>query len=142
MCSSLDEEVDCHLGCAGDASRVSSGPQVDVCVGVEAMGDERQFAGAEYDGGEDFEWYSCVSNKVAYCQAATESHNAGARDGVAGGSEAVPTPFEGQGSAMYTYHESSKMRVGTLNVRGSLPGTSEVFAGILGWCEKCVRVLV
>ena len=84
------------------------------------------------DGGEDFEWYSSVGSEAAYCQAATESHNASIEDGVPGGSEAVPTQFKGQGSVMYSYHECGKMRLGTLNIRGSLRGASEVCAGVLG----------
>jgi hypothetical protein len=113
------------------AGTEDSGLQDDNVVGVEAEGDVSLHLGSESDGGEDLEWYSCAGNELAYCQAATESHNANVGDGAAGGSEVLPAPFEGQGSAMYTYHECSKMRVGTLNIRGSLRGASEVCAGKL-----------
>ena len=104
----------------------------DNVVGVEAGGDASLDLGSEFCGEEDLEWYSCAGNEAAYCQAATESHNANVGDGVAGGSGVVPAPYEGQGSAMYTYHECGKMRVGTLNIRGSLRGASEVCAVRLG----------
>ena len=79
-----DEEIDCDMGCASAGSRVLSGPHVDGGVGVEAEGDVRQYAGPEYDEVEDFEWYSGAGNEAAYCQAATESHNASVEDGVGG----------------------------------------------------------
>jgi hypothetical protein len=104
----------------------------DNVVGVEAGGDASLDLGSEFCGEEDLEWYSCAGNEAAYCQAATESHNANVGDGVAGGSGAVPAPYKGQGSPMYTYHECGKMRVGTLNIRGSLRGASEVCAVKLG----------
>ena len=115
---------------------------VDDVAAAEAEGDVRQHSGPDYDGGEDFEWYSSVGSEAAYCQAATESYNASIGDGVPGGSEAVPTPFKGQGSAMYSYHECGKMRVGTLNIRGSLRGASEVYVGVLGWHASCDMVLI
>eukprot|EP00617_Octactis_speculum_P024221 CAMPEP_0185749292 /NCGR_PEP_ID=MMETSP1174-20130828/8024_1 /TAXON_ID=35687 /ORGANISM="Dictyocha speculum, Strain CCMP1381" /LENGTH=167 /DNA_ID=CAMNT_0028425347 /DNA_START=497 /DNA_END=996 /DNA_ORIENTATION=- len=88
--SLLDEEDDRDInsGSAGDMEL--SGPQEDNVVGVEVEGDVSQYVGPECDGGEDLEWYSCAGNEAAYCQAATESHNASARDSVAGGSEVVP----------------------------------------------------
>ena len=104
----------------------------DNVVGVEAEGDMSLDLGSDSCGGEDLEWYSCAGNEAAYCQAATESHNANVGDGVAGGGGAVPAPYKGQGSPMYTYHECGKMRVGTLNIRGSLRGASEVCAVKLG----------
>ena len=100
----------------------------DEAAAAEAEDDARQYSGPDYDGGEDLGWYSGAGSEAAYCQAATESYNASIDDGVPGGSEAVPTPFKGQGSAMYSYHECGKMRVGTLNIRGSLRGATEVCA--------------
>ena len=97
-------------------------------VAADAEGFMHQQSCPADDGGEDFEWFSSVGSEAAYCQAATESHNASIEDGVPGGSEAVPTQFKGQGSVMYSYHECGKMRLGTLNIRGSLRGASEVCA--------------
>ena len=107
-------------------SMEGSGLQDDDVVGVEAEGDVSLHLDSESYGGEDLEWYSCAGNEAAYHQAATESHNANVEDGAAGGNGVVPAPFKGQGSTMYTYHECGKMRVGTLNIRGTLRGASEV----------------
>ena len=115
---------------------------VDDVAAAEVEGDVRQHSGPDYDGGEDFEWFSSVGNEAAYCQAATESHNASIGDGVPGGRETTPTPFEGQGSAMYSYHKCGKMRIGTLNIRGSLRGASEVCAGVLVYHLSCYMVLI
>ena len=113
----------------------------DVAV-AEVEGDVRQHSGPDYDGGEDDEWYSSVGNEAAYCQAATESHNASIGDGVPGDRDTTPTQFEGQGSAMYSYHECGKMRIGTLNIRGSLRGASNVCAGVLVYHLSCHMVLI
>ena len=120
------------LGWRTHVGTEDSGLQDDNIVGVEAEGDVSLHLGSESYGEEDLEWYSCAGNEAAYCQAATESHNANVGDGVAGGSGTVPAPYKGQGSPMYTYHECGKMRVGTLNIRGSLRGASEVCAVKLG----------
>ena len=122
--------------------QTSLDPSDDDVAAAEAEGDVRQHSGPDYDGGEDFEWYSSAGSEAAYCQAATESYNASIGDGVPGGSEAVPTPFKGQGSAMYSYHECGKMRVGTLNIRGSLRGATEVCAMVLGRHASCNVILI
>ena len=115
----------------------------DEAVAAEAEYDDaRQYSGPDYDGGEDLRWYSSAGSEAAYCQAATESYNASIGDGVPGGSEAVPTPFKGQGSAMYSYHECGKMRVGTLNIRGTLRGATEVCAMVSGRHASCNVILI
>ena len=128
---------DGRAGFWSEGRRTSLDSSVDDVAAAEAEGDVRQHSGPDYDGGEDFEWYSSAGSEAAYCQAATESYNASIGDGVPGGSEAVPTPFKGQGSAMYSYHECGKMRVGTLNIRGSLRGATEVCAVVSGWHASC-----
>ena len=135
--STLDEDVSNSIEFSDLGWRMSAGTESfrlrdGNVVGVEAEGDMSLDLGSDSCGGEDLEWYSCAGNEAAYCQAATESHNANVGDGVAGGSGAVPAPYKGQGSPMYTYHECGKMRVGTLNIRGSLRGASEVCAVKLG----------
>ena len=135
--STLDEDVSNSIEFSDLGWRTSAGTESfrlrdGNVVGVEAEGDMSLDLGSDSCGGEDLEWYSCAGNEAAYCQAATESHNANAGDGVAGGSGVVPAPYKGQGSPMYAYHECGKMRVGTLNIRGSLRGASEVCVVKLG----------
>ena len=135
--STLDEDVSnsiefSDLGCRTFASTESFRIRDGNVVGVEAEGDMSLDLDSDSCGGEDLEWYSCAGNEAAYCQAATESHNANAGDGEAGGSGVVPAPYKGQGSPMYAYHECGKMRMGTLNIRGSLRGASEVCVVKLG----------
>ena len=57
----------------------------------------------------DDDYYSGIGVEAAYCRAAASSHTAGV-----------------QGSVMYSYRESSKMRFGTLNIKGSLQGKTGV----------------
>ena len=125
-----DEAGSCGMEFGGAIGAPWPSPEYSLYDGVAA--DSECFTGHHAcpadDGGEDFEWFSSVGSEAAYCQAATESHNASIEDGVPGGSEAVPTQFKGQGSVMYSYHECGKMRLGTLNIRGSLCGASEVCA--------------
>ena len=83
------------------------------------------------------DYYSSIGVEGAYCRAAAESHATSVKDGESGGTEVGSAPFGGQGSVMYTYRESSKMRFGTLNIKGSLQGTMGVC------CEfKCCLLYV
>ena len=69
---------------------------------------------------------SRLGAEAAYCRAAAESYadsHTPDDPGVAGTGSA---PFKGQGSVMYSYRESGKMRFGTLNVKGSLQGATGV----------------
>ena len=59
------------------------------------------------------DYYSSIGVEAAYCRAAAGSHAAGVQDGEPGGNEVGPIPFGGQGSVMYSYRESRKMRFGT-----------------------------
>ena len=79
-----------------------------------------------HDDAVEDDYYSSIGVEAAHCRAAAESHAASARDGEPGGTEVGSAPFGGQGSVMYTYRESSKMRFGTLNIKGSLQGTTGV----------------
>ena len=72
------------------------------------------------------DYYSGIGVEAAYCRAAASSHTAGVQDGDLGGDEVGPVPFGGQGSVIYSYRESSKMRFGTLNIKGSLQGKKGV----------------
>ena len=68
----------------------------------------------------DDEYLSSIGDEAAYCRAAADSHSASCTDDESGGVEVGSAPFKGEGSVMYTYRESSKMRFETLNVKGSL----------------------
>ena len=79
-----------------------------------------------YDDAVEDDYFSSIGVEAAYCRAVADSHAAGVQDGEPGGSEVGLVPFGGQGSVMHTYRESSKMRFGTLNIKGSLQGTTGV----------------
>ena len=74
----------------------------------------------------DDEYLSSIGVEAAYCRAAADSHTVSCADDESGGAEVGSAPFGGQGSVMYTYRESSKMRFGTFNVKGSLQGATGV----------------
>ena len=77
---------------------------------------------------------SRLGAEAAYCRAAAESYadsHTSDGPGVAG---AGSSPFKGQGSVMYSYRESGKMRFGTLNVKGSLRSATGVSFLI---CNSC-----
>ena len=80
----------------------------------------------EYDSFYGEEDPSRLGAEAAYCRAAAESYadsHTSDDPGVAG---AGSSPFKGQGSVMYSYRESGKMRFGTLNVKGSLRSATGV----------------
>ena len=77
---------------------------------------------------------SRLGAEAAYCRAAAESYadsHTPDDPGVAGTGSA---PFKGQGSVMYSYRESGKMRFGTLNVKGSIQGAP----GVSCHCVQCL----
>ena len=61
-----------------------------------------------------------LGEEAAYCRAAADSHASSCTPDEPDVVEAGSVPFKGQCSVMYSYRESSKMRFGTLNVKGSL----------------------
>ena len=98
---------------------------------LDAGGDESQGGvylehGMVHDDAVEDDYFPSIGVEEAYCHAAAGSHAASARDGEQGCTEVGPVPFGGQGSVMFSYRESSKMRFGTLNIKGSLQGKTEV----------------
>ena len=79
---------------------------------------------------------SRLGAEAAYCRAAADSHADSCTPDDPDSAEAGSTPFKGQGSVMYSYRESSKMRIGTLNVKGSLQGASGVHLNVK-FCTVC-----
>ena len=77
-----------------------------------------------------------LGEEAAYCRAAADSHAGGHTSYDPGAAEAGSAPFKGQGSVMYSYRESSKMRFGTLNVKGSIQGAP----GVSRHCVQCLLV--
>ena len=69
---------------------------------------------------------SRLGAEAAYFRAVADSHAGSCTPNDPDSAEAGSIPFKGQGSVMYSYRESSKMRFGTLNVKGSLQGASGV----------------
>ena len=69
---------------------------------------------------------SRLGAEAVYCRAAADSHAGSCTPDEPDSAEAGSAPFKGQGSVMYSYRESSKMRFGTLNVKGSLQGAAGV----------------
>ena len=81
---------------------------------------------AGHDSVHDDEDPSRLGAEAAYCQAAAESYADSHTSDGPGGAGAGSSPFKGQGSVMYSYRESGKMRFGTLNVKGSLRSATGV----------------
>ena len=77
-----------------------------------------------------------LGEEAAYCRAAADSHAGDHTSYDPGAAEAGSAPFKGQGSVMYSYRESSKMRFGTLNVKGSIQGAP----GVSRHCVQCLLV--
>ena len=88
------------------------------------------------DDAAEGDYFSGIGVEEAYCRAAANSHTAGVQDGDLEGGEVGPVPFGGQGSVMYSYRESTKMRFGTLNIKGSLQGKT----GVLKLFRLCLPV--
>jgi hypothetical protein len=88
----------------------------------------------DYDFGDEDTTKLC--EEAAYCRAAADSHAGIDTPYDPGAAEAGSTPFKGQGSVMYSYRESSKMRFGTLNVKGSIQGAP----GVSRHCVQCLLV--
>ena len=80
---------------------------------------------------------SRLDDEAAYCRAAADSHAGSHTSDDPDVAEAGSAPFKGQGSVMYSYRESSKMRFGTLNVKGSIQGAP----GVSRHCVQCLLVL-
>uniref|UniRef100_A0A7S2GGW3 Uncharacterized protein n=1 Tax=Octactis speculum TaxID=3111310 RepID=A0A7S2GGW3_9STRA len=97
--------------CFDDGARGDCNGAVDGTPG----GNDLEPGMVDDDAVED-DYYSGIGVEAAYCRAAASSHTAGVQDGDLGGDEVGPVPFGGQGSVMYSYRESSKMRFGTLNI--------------------------
>ena len=89
-----------------------------------------------YDYAFDDEDPARLCEEAAYCRAAADSHAGIDTPYDPGAAEAGSTPFKGQGSVMYSYRESSKMRFGTLNVKGSIQGAP----GVSRHCVQCLLV--
>ena len=107
--------------CFDDGARGDCNGAVDGTPG----GNDLEPGMVDDDAVED-DYYSGIGVEAAYCRAAASSHTAGVQDGDLGGDEVGTVPFGGQGSVMYSYRESSKMRFGTLNIKGSLQGKTGV----------------
>ena len=107
--------------CFDDGARGDCNGAVDGTPG----GNDLEPGMVDDDAVED-DYYSGIGVEAAYCRAAASSHTAGVQDGDLGGDEVGTVPFGGQGSVMYSCRESSKMRFGTLNIKGSLQGKTGV----------------
>ena len=89
-----------------------------------------------YDYDFDDEDPTRLGEEAAYCRAAADSHAGIHTSYDPGAAEAGSAPFKGQGSVMHSYRESSKMRFGTLNVKGSIQGAP----GVSRHCVQCLLV--
>ena len=90
-----------------------------------------------YDYDFDDEDPTRLGEEAAYCRAAADSHAGIDAPYDPGAAESGSRPFRGQGSVMYSYRESSKMRFGTLNVKGSIQGAP----GVSRHCVQRLLVL-
>ena len=73
----------------------------------------------------------------ACCCAVFESHAGNDTSHDPGAAEGGFAPYRGQGSVMFSYRESGKMRFGTLNVKGLIQGVP----GVSHHCVYCLLVL-
>ena len=88
----------------------------------------------DHDFGDEDTTRMC--HEAAYCRAAVESHAGIDTPYDPGAAEGGSAPYRGQGSVMYSYRESGKMRFGTLNVKGSIQGAP----GVSRHCVQCLLV--
>ena len=79
-----------------------------------------------YDHDFDDEDATRRCEEAAYCRAALESHAGIDPSHDPGVAEGGFAPYRGQGSVMFSYRESGKMRFGTLNVKGLIQGAPGV----------------
>ena len=79
-----------------------------------------------YDHDFDDEDTTRRCEEAAYCRAALESHAGIDPPPDPGVAEGGSAPYKGQGSVMFSYRESGKMRFGTLNVKGLIQGVPGV----------------
>mmetsp|Transcript_1852 Transcript_1852/g.2256 ORF Transcript_1852/g.2256 Transcript_1852/m.2256 type:complete len:230 (+) Transcript_1852:482-1171(+) len=77
-----------------------------------------------HDHAFDDEDPSRLGAEAVYCRAAADSHADSCTHDDPDSAEAGSAPFKGQGSVIYSYRESSKLRFGTLNAKGSLQGAA------------------
>ena len=96
--------------------------------------DDHRADSIAHDYAFDDEDPSRLDDEAAYCRAAADSHAGSHTSDDPGVVEAGFAPFKGQGSVMYSYRESSKMRFGTLNVKGSIQGAP----GVSCHCVQCL----
>jgi len=90
-----------------------------------------------YDHDFDDEDTTRKCDEAAYCRAALESHAGIDTSHDPGVAEGGFAPYRGQGSVMFSYRESGKMRFGTLNVKGLIQGVP----GVIHHCVYCLLVL-
>ena len=90
-----------------------------------------------YDHDFDDEDAARRCEEAAYCRAALESHAGIDPSHDPGVAEGGSAPYKGQGSVMFSYRESGKMRFGTLNVKGLIQGVP----GVSHHCVYCLHVL-